>query len=568
MKVKLLRNIETPMRDGTLLRCNLYRPDGDRPYPAILLRTPYGKEKYDGIYANYEEMALSGYNMIFQDVRGTGDSDGYLEANGGSEAQDGFDTVEWIAAQPWCDGNVGMQGLSYFGFTQMAAAGQRPPHLKALCPFQNSAIDPLSYSKSHHFMNYHLFWILDRVRENAERWFPDEAERSRVLAQTDRIKQNWDAESFRLPAVSHPGASIPGVRHTQAYLDMLRGLEEPGEFLSSIHMPVPVERIEAPMLFLTGWFDAACLGTLDNWAHATGVSPEKKKLVIGPWLHGGVLNTDIDGFDFGAENTGAARGVQRLVKDWFDHWLKGVDNGVEKRPAVEYFTLGENVWHTADAWPPREASPERWYLSGTESKNGGRLFRTVPGPQEPQRYDYDPNHPYPSAYRDKAGRTLFADPAEQENRPDVLVFLSEPLAEELELTGEAACTLFASTDGPDTDFICRLSDVSPDGTAFPLAVGAVRGRFREARLEDSPELLEPGRVYEFRLPLGSLSTVLGKGHRIRADITSSYYPAKDRNLNTEERIAFGTRVRIARQTIFHDEAHPSALILPVMARRT
>lgn len=566
MTVKESKNVAIPMRDGTLLRCNIFRPDDDRPYPAILLRTPYGKEKMDGIYDNYKEMALSGYNMIFQDVRGTGDSDGWLDANGGSEPEDGYDSIEWIAAQPWCDGNVGMQGLSYFGYTQMAAAAEQPPHLKALCPFQNSAIEPLSFSKSHHFMNYHLAWILDRVVENIDRWYENDEEKKRILAEIDRCKQHWEEESFRLPAASHPGTAIPGVTHTQAYLDMLRGLEEPGPFLQKSRRPIRVERIQAPMLFLTGWFDGACTGTFDNWAHACGVSPEKKKLIVGPWLHGGNLNTDIDGFDFGSENTGAARGIQGIVKDWFDHWLKGVDNGVERRPAVEFFTLGSEKWNTAEEWPPRGGVPSSLFLGAGENRLSGTLGRTPPAVQEPQQYEYDPEHPYPSSFQDKAGHTLFADPAEQEKREDVLVFFSEPLSEDMEVTGEIECRLFASTDGPDTDFVCLLSDTAPDGSSFPLAEGAVRGRFRSARLDARAEPLESGTVYEFHLPMGSISTVFRKGHRIRVAITSSYYPAHDRNLNTGERIGFGSTARRAVQKIYHDAEHPSALLFSVIRR--
>lgn len=567
MKTKKLLNMRVPMRDGVSLSCNVIRPDDGRPYPAILLRTPYGKEKADGIYSNYEEMALAGYNMVFQDVRGTGQSEGFLEANGGSEPEDGYDSVEWIAAQPWCDGNVGMQGLSYFGYTQMAAASLQPPHLKALCPFQNSAIDPLSYSKSHHFMNYHLSWILDRARENLARWVEGKAEQERVLAEIRRCQENWDELSFRLPAAGHPAAAIPGIRrYTQAYLDLLGGLEEPQAFLAKACRPIPVENIRVPMLFLSGWFDLACSGTLDNWAHASGVSAEKKKLIIGPWLHGGELHTRIDGFDFGSGNTGAARGIQRLVRDWFDHWLKGIENGVERRPAVEFFTLGTNEWHTAEEWPPRGAQGTRWFLCGTGERTAGLLQENPPSSQEPQQYVYDPQNPYPSSYKDQKGHVLFADPAEQEGREDVLVYYSEPLPEDLEVTGEISFCLYASTDGPDTDFVCRLSDTAPDGSSFPLTEGAVRGRFRSARLEALPELLEPGKVYPFTLPMNSVSVVFRKGHRIRIDVTSSYYPAHDRNLNTAERLGFGTAIRPARQCVFHDADHPSCLFLPVLRR--
>lgn len=560
--MKEWKDIKIPMRDGTLLSGNVYRPDDDKPYPAILMRTPYLKEKsiYDGIYSNYEEMALSGYNMIFQDVRGTGQSDGYMDATGASEIDDGYDSIEWIAAQPWCDGNVGMQGLSYFGYTQMAAAENRPPHLKAFCPFQNSAIDPFSYTKARTFDSYHLSWILDRVTENINCWCRDEKEKERILAEIKEHKAHWDEETFQLPVIDHPAAKMKGVSQTDAFLELVKGIED-SSFLKKAHRPIRIENITAPMFFLTGWFDGACEGTLDNWQHATGCPISRKKLMIGPWLHGGNLDSKIENIDFGEENSGKGQKIQKIVKDWFDYWLKGIENGIMDEAPVFLFTLGANSWRKEQEWPLSRAVYTPYYLSAGKDKNSGKLSQNPSQKSEPQQYVYNPENPLPSFYEDQYGHRIFADPTAQQEREDVLVFCSEALTQDMEVTGPISCRLFASTTAPDTDFVCRVSDVDEEGKAFPLLSGIVRGKFRNA---GETELLEPGKVYEFTIQAGNISNLFKKGHRIRMDVSSSLYPMHNRNLNTSDRIGFGTKSQQATQTIYHDSRYPSALILPVI----
>ena len=562
--IKELKNIMSPMRDGVKLACNVYRPDDDRAYPAILLRTPYIKENIDVelVYANYRELALDGYNMVFQDVRGTGASEGILDPTGAREGEDGYDSVEWIASQPWCDGNVGMQGLSYFGFTQMAAAELNPPHLKAICPFQNSAVMPFSVTKAGTFGNYHLMWIYGRVLENLESWYPDEAQRKEVKAKIEYFRENWQEEMLKLPIYNTPAARIDGVPQVGAFLELLEGMENPS-FMERARRPVKIENIQAPMLFLTGWFDGARDGTFDNWNRAAmGSFPrENRKLIVGPWVHGGKLHADIDGRDYGAANSGEGVKIQETIKRWFDYWLKGEENGIIKEPPVRIFVLGKNEWRNETAWPPAQAKETCFYIHSGDGKNNGGLSQTPPHTDPPQSYVYDPGNPMPSAHKDKAGRTAFADACEQQDREDVLVYTSEALGEDLTVSGLVNLKLYASTDAPDTDFFCRLSEVDETGYAFPLLSGIVRARFRNGK---TPEMLEPGKVYPFTIELGNISNVFLKGHKIRIDISSSFYPEHDRNLNTAERIGFGTYYVKAKQTIYHDAEHPSHLVLPVV----
>ena len=571
LMIKEMKNIMSPMRDGVKLACNVYRPDDDKAYPAILLRTPYIKENIDNelVYANYRQMAMAGYNMIFQDVRGTGASEGVLDPTGAMEGEDGYDSIEWIAAQPWCDGNVGMQGLSYFGFTQMAAAELNPPHLKAICPFQNSSVMPFSVSKAGTFGNFHLMWIYGRVLENLERWYPDKARQNEIKEKIEYYRENWNNEMLKLPLKDTPAARIDGVPQAEAFLELLDGMEDES-FMIRARRPAKIENINVPMLFLTGWFDGARDGTFDNWYRAQmGSFPkENRKLIVGPWVHGGRLHTDIDGRDYGTANSGDGIGIQETIKRWFDYWLKGEENGIINEAPVRLFMLGKNEWRDETEWPPAQAKETCFYIHGGDNKNNGGLNQVHPkddpsrsSNNQPQSYIYDPNNPLPSAQKDKQGRTLFADVSEQQSREDVLVYTSQALDKDLMVSGLVNFKLYASTDAPDTDFFCRLSDVDETGYAFPLLSGIVRCRFRNGR---KAEMLEPNKVYPLTIELGNISNVFLKGHKIRIDISSSFYPEHDRNLNTADRIGYGTYCVKAKQTIFHDENYPSHLLLPVL----
>ncbi len=564
--MRLLKDMKVPMRDGVKLSMNVYRPEGDEPCPTILLRTPYVKERIgiEWLYANYEELADAGYNVAFQDARGTGLSEGVLLSNGGNEVDDGYDSIEWIAAQPWCDGHVGMFGLSYFGFDQLAAAENNPPHLDTVCPFQNSAIQPLSITRSHTLMHYHLRWLYARVLDSLDRMDVSAQEKERIRAQINDYNSRWDEVVRYLPSRENPAARIDGVPVLLDYVDLVDGVEDP-EYWKKAHRPIRLKGIDMPMLFLSGWFDLAKDGTFDNYrevaAHGTGKARTQSRLIIGPWVHGGGLSSNLDGIDFGAENSGEGRGIRDLMKKWFDHWLKGRDGGVPEAP-ITVFVLGANVWRDETEWPPARAVATPWYLHGGADGKRGTLSQTPAGDEAPDRYAYDPENPVPSDLRDAQGRTLFADPSYLDERGDVLSYTSAPLDADLDVTGCVSLRLFAETDARDTDFFARLCDVDGSGRAFPLVEGIVRGRFRDGW---TPTLLTPGKAYKFDIDLGSISNVFKAGHRLKLTVTSSSFPAHDRNLNTGARTGWGDTTVVAHQTIYHDAEHPTRLLLPVIA---
>lgn len=564
-EITVIRNIMIPMRDGVRLACDLYRPETEERLPAVLMRLPYVKEKFanEWLYSDYETLVRRGYNVVIQDVRGTGHSEGVLLSSGGNEADDGYDTIEWIAQQDWCDGNVGMYGLSYFGYTQMAAADRVPPHLKAICPFQNSAIHPLSVTKAITLNVYHLGWLYGRVLDSLpDRKDINEEQKEQIREKIRYYQEHWGEVMSQLPIRDTPAARIENVPLLNDFLDLVDGVADP-EYWKRSHRPVAFDRIQVPMFYLTGWFDAACNDTIDNYQKMkTDCAPEivkESRLVIGPWQHGGMLKTDIDGYDFGEENTGASMGIQEAMYDWFDRWLKGAHK--EPVPHVLYYTIHKNAWETASDWPPADAVYKKLYIHAKEEGESGRLNEQIPMKEEgTETFSYDPADPYPSSFEDQKGHRILADSSCLGNRPDTLVYHTLPLEESLRITGCVFFRLYAKTSAEDTDFVCRLSDCSEDGSAFPLVHGIVRARYRHGILE---EPIVPNEIYEYDIDMGNISCEVPAGHCLRVEITSSCYPEYDRSLNTLERIGYGTEMKIAEQTICHDEEHPSHLILPV-----
>ena len=564
--LKTIKGLKTYTRDHIALACDLYRPDDDVRYPAVLMRTPYLKEAFanEWLYSGYRELALAGYNVVIQDVRGVGDSEGVLLSNGGNELADGYDAVEWVAAQDWCDGSVGMYGLSYFGYTQMAAAAERPPHLKCICPFQNSALHPFSITDATTFGSFHLMWLYGRVLENLSRSRLSETEQTAVREKIQGYQKHWNDVMRRLPIRDTEAARIENAPLLLDFVALVDGVEDDA-YWKQARRPVTIAGIDIPMFFLTGWFDVARDDTLGNYTeimqNGTANARRKSRLVIGPWLHGGMMGSMIDGVDFGARNSGKAYGVDRMTQAWFDRYLKG--NDLPAEPPVSIFVLGENKWRDEQEWPLARAVAQKLYLQGGDDRTAGKLAAQPLAADAPQIYTYDPDNPQPSSFQDSAGKTTFADPAALESREDVLVFRSEPLPSDTEVTGCVKLVLHAATTAVDTDFFCRLSDTAPDGSSFPLAHGIVRARFRNGKVSQP---VEPGKVYEYTLVIGNVSNLFKAGHQIRIDLSSSSYPAHDRNLNSGERIGWGKRVVIAEQTVFHDAAHPSHLLLPVIPR--
>ena len=508
-----------PMRDGVKLATDVCIPAGRGPLPALLARTPYDKDAIP-----IELIATQGYVAVAQDVRGRFASEGLAMAflNGGwAKRQDGYDTVEWIAAQPWCNGKVGTFGPSALGIAQNLMAGAAPPHL--VCQHVAVACSDM----------YRQAVYQGGVFRKAlvEGWLGG---------------NDWPAENLEL-MTSHP-----------LYDDMWESVASETKHAS----------VTVPTYQQGGWYDIFCQGAIDSFVGLQTRGGEgargNQKLVMGPWTHS--MNARRKHGELTYPANSITRGTIADMKRWVDYWLKGVDTGIMQEPAVTYYVMGDvdddnalgNEWRTAPDWPiPARETP--YYL-----RSDGRLSTDAPGADEaPETYAYDPEDPAPTI--GGANLLLPAGPMDQraaEERDDVLCFTTDPLTQPVEATGRIWVRLHAASSARDTDFTAKLTDVYPDGRSMLVLDGIIRARHcNSVRTE---ELLEPGQVYEFRIDLWSTSIVFNVGHRIRLAISSSNAPRFDPNPNTGEPFRASNRTLVAQNTIYHDAAHPSALLLPVI----
>ncbi len=541
--MRTIKDLMIPMRDGVRLATDLYLPEAEGRYPLVLMRTPYNKKGIEGdpMY-DYHRYVESGYVIAVQDVRGTLASEGTINQNGANEHKDGYDTVEYLAAQPFCDGNVGMYGLSYFGFTQMAASGQRPPHLKCATPFMCKSLSTFGTTSMQTISTFHLGWAYGQLLEHPEEYMPDPELRARALPILRENRAKLGEFGLHLPMNENPAALIDGVPMLHDYIDLCEGVESK-EFWESTMSPIDHDQIHTALLYGTGWMDGALNDTIDCYMasrrSADTLTRENARLLIGPWTHGGDLPWNIDGKDFGEENSGKAQDVIGMLIRFFDRYLKGEETDCfEGR--VRYFMQNTNDWHTASDWPPPEAEMTRYYLSegalGTELPEEGTLDMT-----------YDPSDPAPSAFADSNRHFLTADWSEMQHK-DVLRMSTEPLDRETRIAGLVKVTLFADTDVPDTDFAARLTDIAPDGYERLITQGLVRARHRNGLF--TCDFLNPGEVTKFEFPIGNAGYALAPGHRLGLHIAGSMFPAYNRNLNTTEAPSLGKDFAVA-----HDHIH-------------
>ena len=549
-------DVKVPMRDGVNLSADIYFPRGEQgPFPVILTRTPYDNMTEESLEAG-RFYPQHGYVLVAQDVRGRNDSDGdfypYL-----NDFNDGHDTVEWIGAQPWCDGNVGMVGASYVGYVQWQAASMGSSYLKAIVPRVIGAnmYETGWYQGGAFHLGTAAMWAMrydGRTRQDIFDYNWEQLFKKLPLAELDR-EAGKDVHFFR-DWIAHPD-----------YDDYWRA--------QSIEERYP--NIKVPVLQIGGWYDVLVRGTFHHFTemrkHAgSELARQNQRAVVGPWIHSACSTTFAGELDFGAISM---LDLQEVELRWFDHWLKGKDNGAERDAPLRLFVMGSNEWRDENEWPLARTQFTPYYFhsgGGANSLEGdGSLSTVTPADEPADGFVYNPSFPVPT----RGGNTCcnpelvpwgVYDQRPIEYRNDVLVYTSEPLEEDLEVTGPISVTLYASTDGRDTDFTAKLVDVHPDGYAVNLCDNIMRARYHESR--EYQTLLEPGRVYEFTIDLWMTSNVFLKGHRIRVDVSSSNFPRFDRNPNTGNPFGQDTELRTAHQTILHDEAHPSHILLPVIPK--
>jgi hypothetical protein len=559
------KNVPARMRDGVVLRADIYRPDTNVRLPALLRRTPYSKHPGadDG---GPRRMAARGYVVVIQDTRGRYTSDGVAVPH--DEAQDGHDTVEWVATLPWVNGKVGMFGSSYAATTQLTAATLRPPHLAAIHPSSsyNSRYD-MVFQGGAFYVADGLSWNLGQAADVRRRRTEPLADRDTPIGMNAEERRRFDDEwLWHLPLTTVP---LPDLRRdAPGYWEMLAHPSYDA-FWRTYDIEARHGDFDVPAQHLTGWYDALLNGTLRNFAGLranarTARARDGQRLVVGPWTHSGptARSTSIGDVDYGPN---AGFDSDASMFDWFDHWLKDRPTGVMGRAPVRLFIMGTNVWRDEQEWPLARAVPTPFYLrSGGRANtlNGdGTLARTVEASEPADHFTYDPANPVPTGARGGYSR-IPSDQRDVERRQDVLVYTSAPLDAPLEVTGPVVAKLWVATDGPDTDFTVKLVDVLPNGTARALTDGILRTRYRKAKT--SPLPMTPGVPEEITIDVGATGNTFLAGHRIRVEVSSSNFPRFDRNPNTGAPFGQGSGVRVARQTVLHDATHPSRIELPVI----
>lgn len=560
--IQIQYDLEIPMRDGVILRANMYRPNEEGSYPAVLMRLPYDKNKFEAYWQVLNPLPLvrAGYCVLIQDCRGTGASDGQMDFDKECQGKDGYDTVEWIAAQPWCTGDVGMYGLSYFGFTQLLAAQEQPPHLRTICPWQQSGFP--KYSGGFTTGAIHLLWLLQRVQDrlHGTRHGLPEKRAAELRALVDGYISDYGRYMCYLPLAENPAADIPEFPQLQDYVRRIREYDDPA-CPAREGRPIDFSKIEIPCFFLGGWYDDTSKnGPIDNWLALKAESKSAKSLlVMGPWNHGEKLPETVGVRNFtGNSALPCGRTVPDLLIHWFDIHLKHVRDDL---PEITYFEMGSNRWHTAKNWPPRNTSRHICYLhsSGDAADCGGWLNCDAPEHDEAaDHFLYDPLHPAPSRVPGISAECQDQQPLEA--REDVLVYTSEPLSFSLAVTGTVSAELFVSSSCPDTDFMCRLTEVLPDGSSVNITEGAVRVSYNNTYKRN---LLKPGEIRRVIVHMGNVCNQFAVGNRIRLDITSSSFPKYDRNQNTAMRIGASAETAIAENAVHHSTIHASNLRLTI-----
>jgi uncharacterized protein len=561
-----LLHLRVAMRDEVRLDTNVFYPPGSGRFPAILIRTPYGKGA--DLPASYQSFINHGYAVVMQDVRGRYASGGVFNVLD-QEGPDGYDTLDWIAEQPWSDGRVGMIGGSYVGIAQWRVALLDNPHLKAMFPVVSGSDDYFDryYSRGGAMkLGHRLLWM------------------SLNLTPPGTAKPKFSDYIYHLPPRTSDRAAT---RRSLSFYQTVLDHPAYDSFWKNLSVIQNIERVHVPVFAVGGWYDNFVESDLEAFSalhKLDGRLSGRYRIMIGPWAHN--MSTPFPGVTFGNDSSSPIRSYQI---DWFDHWLKGApEDGrrfspeswhavraeVDEAP-VHIFVMGVNRWRDEPDWPLARARNTALYLAGTRAANslaGGGVLqwnrehaRTTETAAD--RFTYDPRNPVPTR-----GGAVCCDPKifpwgpmdqrPLEKRKDVLVYTSAPLKQDLEVTGAIRVVLYASTSAPDTDFTAKLIDVFPDGEARNLTDGILRLRYRGG-LEKS-ELAEPGKVYPLTIDAGVTSNVFLAGHSIRVEISSSNFPRFDRNPNTGRALADETALKKAQQTIYHSRMYPSHVLLPMI----
>jgi putative CocE/NonD family hydrolase len=552
MQTRTEKGVRLKMRDGVELVADIVRPADDAKHPAILERTPYGREIMSQLEGEW--WARRGYVHIVQDVRGRNDSAGEWTPFV-HERMDGYDTIDWVAKQGWSDGKVGMIGGSYLGWVQWAAAVESHPALKCIVP-QVSPPDLFFNFPIDHGVPM-LFGAL---------WWSNFVKEKKVPAVPQTPKDLEKLKTLPLSKVDDEtlGRNIP-------FYDTWLEKQTPAAFEGAAFMS-DMNKVKIPVLHISGWWDGDGIGTKMNWAKLRALGHKNQWLIYGPWTHLFNSSTRLGDVDYGPE---AIIDLDSIYLRWFDTWLKDKQVNWEKQPRVRAFVTGINEWRELGDWPDARSREMTLYLSSRGPANGiasvGELVASTPKTQPPDRYTYDPATVEIPAELKKvknfgdllaaASTVVKLDPSDKA----VLLYRTSPMSEPMEIGGPIALDLYFSTNAKDTDFFAAVVDIDEQGTMRAVGVpGKIRAQYLSGW--EKPSLLQPGKLYKATIEIWDSAHQVKKGHRLGVMIMSHMFPSYARNLNTGEPISNATRMVAAQQTIYHDGKRPSALRFRVLPR--
>jgi putative CocE/NonD family hydrolase len=555
------KDVPIPVRGGVILRADILLPAESGRFPTLVYRTPYNKESALKEHTTFERAVARGYAVVVQDVRGRYASDGEFNAYR-NEGHDGYDTIEWAAKQPWSDGNVGTFGLSYPGAVQWLAAIENPPHLKAMAPAMTFSTPRNFFYSGGTFDGSWLDWI----------WFniaPDIRHRKNLPGPKTHKEAAaaWETEHQRMQEFL-PLRDLPDLKEVSTYYYEWLSHPPADPWWDWAELRNKYDRVHVSVLNLSGWYDEAYGpdGATTNFNGLLSARQAEKdprtRTIIGPWTHGGQEESRSGERDFGPT---AAIDYDELILHWMDHYVRGMDNGVDREKRVRLFVMGENVWRDEDTWPIQRAHSESFYLASKSADDRtGSLVPSVPDKTSPDSsFRSDPAKPFTDPYTDYGAHDYRA----LAGRSDVLVFDTDPLPADLEVTGPVRAEIYLSAGCRDVDLWVRLLDVALDGTALNLmspGLDVLRASYRNEKSQ--PEFLKPGSIVRLNLDRLLTSNNFLAGHRIRIQLSGAFFPHFSRNLQTGSSEVNTSRTLPCTVKIFHSKKSPSRIILPVIPR--
>jgi putative CocE/NonD family hydrolase len=545
------RNIDMAMRDGVKLRADLWMPQVEGEVPAVLVRTPYDKGRSNSDMLRPQQLAEAGFAVVIQDCRGRFASEGAYTMTWAGEGPDTYDSVEWIASQPWCSGAVGMYGGSYLGVMQLQGAMLKPPHLKAIAPSlaPYMPVDKIEVGGGLRFesaINWLAFMSVD--------WLQAEMSKGR------QVDPQWIGQI--MAAVANPSILLQHRPIKDIPLFRIPGFPVTFEsFLEGmLSLDVDAAKFEIPVFQAGGWYDLYARSTVAMYQEqraSKGRAADAVHLLMGPWQHAPHLPQMQGHVNFGYAADATYGGVPEALLAFFSKYLRGDQVDL---PRVRYFMMNANDWRNTDAWPPQDVQSRRWFLSsGALVEDAGSVKAST------ESYIYDPADPTPNVGGRAMAWSTIVGPVDQrptDHRKDILRYTSQPLAKVLDIAGPVRAALTVSTSAVDTDFVAKLIDVDSSGVALPVTEGVVRMRFRKGFGRTVPVV--PDQKERIVIELADVAWRVLPGHRLRLQVQSASYPHLDANPNTGNPIGVDQAGIKATNRVHHEPENPPTLDLTVL----